>query len=63
MKTFSQFLDQAEQSFYKVWLSEEQTKKKKKDLKLRMSQAYKRNKRQKKIEKLLGSEDHWRCLS
>ena len=63
MKTFSQFLDQAEQSFYKVWLSEEQTKKKKKDLKLRMSQAYKRNKRQKKIEKLLGSEDHWRNLS
>ena len=63
MKTFSQFLDQAEQSFYKVWLSEEQTKKKKKDLKLRMSQAYKRNQRQKKIEKLLGSEDHWRGLS
>ena len=63
MKTFSQFWDQAEDSFYKVWLSEEQSKKKRRDLKVRMSQAYKRNKRQKKIEKLLGSEDHWKGLS
>ena len=63
MKTFSQFWDQAEDSFFKVWLSEEQSKKKRRDLKTRMSQAYKRNKRQKKIEKLLGSEDHWKGLS
>ena len=39
------------------------TRKKRKDLKTRMSDAYKRNKRQKKIEKLLGSEDHWSGLS
>ena len=63
MKTFSQFWKEAEDSFYKVWLSEEQSKKKRRDLKTRMSQAYKRNKRQKKIEKLLGSEDHWSGLS
>ena len=63
MKTFSQFWNQAEDSFYKVWLSEEQSKKKRRDLKTRMSQAYKRNKRQKKIEKLMSDEGHWSGLS
>ena len=63
MKTFSRFWDQAEDSFYKVWLSEEQSKKKRRDLKVRMSQAYKRNKRQKKIDKLMSDEGHWSGLS
>jgi hypothetical protein len=58
MKIFSRFWDQAEDSFYKVWLSEEQSKKKKKDLKLRMSKAYKRNQRQKKIDKLMSDPEH-----
>ena len=63
MKTFAQFWNQAEDSFYKVWLSEEQSKKKRRDLKTRMSQSYKRNKRQKKIEKLMSDEGHWSGLS
>lgn len=37
--------------------------KKRRDLKVRMSQAYKRNKRQKKIDKLMSDEGHWSGLS
>lgn len=33
------------------------------DLKKRMSDAYQRNKRQKKIDKLQSNDDHWKGLS
>ena len=62
MKSFKQFRNDASLSTYRLSLTEDK-KKKKSDLKIRMSNAYKKNKRQKKIDKLMRLSSHWRNLS
>ena len=61
MKTFYQFLTDAEWGSQNVWLSE-QKRKKKKELEKRMSDAYQKRQRQIKIQKLVDMESHWTGL-
>ena len=61
-KTFEEFMHDKELAEYSIWMSEEK-RKKKSDLEKRMSDAYQKRQRQKKISKLQNSQSHWVGLS
>jgi len=61
-KTFQEFMYDKELAEYSIWMSEEK-RKKKADLEKRMSDAYQKRQRQKKISKLQNSQSHWVGLS
>jgi hypothetical protein len=62
LKSFSEFRFQQEQSLDNLKLSE-QKRKKKKELEKRMSDAYQKRQRQKKIKKLADIDSHWKGLN
>lgn len=62
MKTFKHFIYDTQISQYNIML-DEQKRNKKKDIKRRMSDAFDKKEREKKVQKLLDNPDHWRRLS
>jgi hypothetical protein len=62
LNSFSEFRFQQEQSLDNLKLSE-QKRKKKKELEKRMSDAYQKRQRQKKIKKLADIDSHWKGLN
>tara|TARA_Y100000015_G_C2378298_1_gene83685 strand:+ start:747 stop:935 length:189 start_codon:yes stop_codon:yes gene_type:complete len=62
MKEFAQFIADAEWGSQNVWLAE-QKRKRKKELEMRMSDAYQKKQRQKKIEALSKDSKLWSGLN
>ena len=62
LKSFSEFRFQQEQSLDNLKLAE-QKKKRKEELEKRMSDAYQKRQRQKKIKKLADIDTHWKGLN
>ena len=62
LKSFSEFRFQQEQSLDNLKLAE-QKKKRKEELEKRMSDAYQKRQRQKKIKKLADIDSHWKGLN
>ena len=62
LKSFSEFRFQQEESLDNLKLAE-QKKKRKEELEKRMSDAYQKRQRQKKIKKLADIDSHWKGLS
>ena len=61
-KTYQEFSADMELASHNLWLAE-QKRKKKNDLVQRMSDAYKKRQREKKIRKLAAFDSHWKGLS
>lgn len=61
-KTYQEFSADMELASHNLWLAE-QKRKKKNDLVQRMSDAYKKRQREKKIRKLAAIDSHWKGLS
>ena len=62
MKRFKDFMEDADISISKLLL-EQKKRKKKSDVEKRMSDAYQKKVRQKKIRKLAAMDSHWKGLS
>ena len=62
LKSFSEFRFQQEESLDNLRLAE-QKKKRKEELEKRMSDAYQKRQRQKKIKKLADIDSHWKGLN
>tara|TARA_R100000030_G_scaffold7021_1_gene4837 strand:- start:261 stop:461 length:201 start_codon:yes stop_codon:yes gene_type:complete len=62
LKSFSEFRFQQEESLDNLKLAE-QKKKRKEELEKRMSDAYQKRQRQKKIKKLADIDSHWKGLN
>lgn len=61
-KTYQEFSTDMELASHNLWLAE-QKRKKKNDLVQRMTDAYRKKQREKKIRKLAAMDSHWRGLS
>ena len=62
MKRFQEFMEDAEIATNKLLL-EQKKRRKKSDVEKRMSDAYQKKVRQKKIRKLAAMDSHWKGLS
>lgn len=62
MKRFQEFMEDADIATSKLLL-EQKKRKRKSDVERRMSDAYQKKVRQKKIRKLAAMDSHWRGLS
>ena len=62
MKRFQDFMEDADVATSKLLL-EQKNRKRKSDVEKRMSDAYQKKVRQKKIRKLAAIDSHWRGLS
>ena len=61
-KTFQEFMYDKELAEYSIWMSEEK-RKKKEDLEKRMSDGYDKQRRKRKLTKLMALDSHWKGLS
>ena len=61
-KTCQEFSADMELASHNLWLAEQKIKKKN-DLVQRMTDAYKKKQREKKIRKLAAIDSHWKGLS
>jgi len=61
-KTFQEFMYDKELAEYAIWMSEEK-RKKKEDVEKRMSDGYAKQRRRKKLVKLMAVDSHWKGLS
>ena len=61
-KTYQEFSADMELASHNLWLAE-QKKQKKGEVVQRMSDAYKKKQREKKIRKLAAIDSHWKGLS
>jgi len=61
-KTFQEFMYDKELAEYSIWMSEEK-RKKKADLEKRMSDGYAKQRRKRKLTKLIAMDSHWKGLS
>lgn len=61
-KTFQEFMYDKELAEYAIWMSEDK-RKKKADLEKRMSDGYDKQRRKRKLTKLMAMDSHWKGLS